>query len=298
MYMHEKNHQIGHLFLIFVVLTWGANYGIVKLAYQDLHPILFAAIRFTICGALVLFFTYKREKEFWIRKGDIKKVAMVGILGVGVYQILWSLGLNMTSATNSSIVLATSPLWGALYIDLFQKESVKRKQYLYMLLALFGVILVILKPTARLHFSMETLLGDLLTLMAAFCTAIFLSVWSKPLLKLYSPMRLMGYCMAIGALTLWTALPFFTPSVVLDQIGTKVWWSLGYGVILSGVIGHVFWYEGIGRIGVTKSMVYLHFIPLWAVLFNALWMGEKIYPQQILGGILILLGVHLVLRSS
>jgi drug/metabolite transporter (DMT)-like permease len=67
---------------------------------------------------------------------------------------------------------------------------------------------------------------------------------------------------------------------------------------MPGIIGHVSYYGGIERLGVTRSMVYLNFIPLWAILFNYLLLGEKIFPQQILGGILILLSTHRVLRGS
>jgi drug/metabolite transporter (DMT)-like permease len=295
--MLEKNQQIGHLLLIFVVLTWGSNYGIIKSAFQDFSPVLFGAIRFTLCGLLVLLVTYKWEKGISIQKKDLAKVAWVGILGIGVYQTLWSVGLNLTSASNSALILSTTPLWGALYVHLIEKESIGKRQYLYMLVSLLGVMLVILKPTARLHFSLDTLTGDLLTLVAAFFAAVFLSAWSKPLLKIYSPLRLMGYCMIIGSLILWLVVPFFATPVALSQVGAKSWWALGYAIFLPGIIGHVSYYGGIERMGVTRSMVYLYFIPLWAILFSYLWTGEKIFPQQILGGILILLSTHRVLRG-
>jgi drug/metabolite transporter (DMT)-like permease len=294
--MPEKNQQIGHLLLVIVVLTWGANYGIVKSAFEDLPPVLFGAIRFTLCGLLVLLVTYKWEKGISIQKKDLGRVAWVGILGIGVYQILWSVGLNLTSASNSALILTTTPLWGALYVHLIEKESVGKRQYLFMLVSLFGVVLVIMKPTARLHFSLDTLAGDLLTLIAAFFAAVFLSAWSKPLLKIYSPVRLMGYCMMIGSWILWLAVPFLATPVALNQVGAKSWWALGYAIFLPGIIGHVSYYGGIERLGVTRSMVYLYFIPLCAILFNYFWMEEKIFPQQILGGLFILLGVHGALR--
>jgi len=248
-------------------------------------------------GILLLGLAFWREKEIRIRKEDLGKVILVGVLGLGLYQVLWSLGLNLTSSSNSALIISTQPLLGTLYIDLIKKEPVGRQQYWGMLLALVGVVLVILKPTARLHFSLETLPGDLLTLMAGFCAAIFFSVWSKPLLKTYTPLRLMSYCMIIGSLVLWIASPFSTQPVIWSQVWEKTWWSMGYAVIFSGMLGHVFWYEGLERVGVTKSMVYLYFIPIWAVLFNAFMMGETIFLQQILGGVLILLGVHHTLKN-
>jgi len=295
--MQERNYRIGHFFLGVVVLTWGANFGIVKSAYDTIPPLLFGALRFTVTGILLLAVTFWREKEILIRKEDLGKVIMVGALGLGLYQVLWSLGLNLTSPSNSALILSTQPLLGTLYIDLVKKEPVGKQQYWGMLLALVGVVLVILKPTAKLHFSLETLPGDLLTLMAGFCSAIFFSVLSKPLLKTYSPLRLMSYCMIIGSLVLWIASPFSAQPVVWGQVWEKTWWSMGYAVLFSGMLGHVFWYEGLGRIGVTKSMAYLYFIPIWAVLFNTLMMGETISLQQILGGVLILLGVHHALKN-
>ncbi len=296
--MPEKNQKLGHLLLLIVVLTWGANYGIVKSAFRDLSPVLFGAIRFTLSGLLVLAITYKWEKSVAVQKKDFWKIAWIGLLGIGAYQVLWSVGLNLTSASNSALILSTTPLWGALYIHLVEKESVPPKHYLYMLVSLMGVALVILKPTARLHFSINTLTGDLLTLIAAFFAAVFLSVWSKPLLKIYSPLRLMGYCMMVGSVVLWLAVPLLGTITPLNQVGAKSWWALGYAIFLAGIIGHVSYYGGIGKLGVTRSMVYLYLIPLWAILFNFFWMGEMILFQQILGGLLILLGVHGALRRT
>jgi len=295
--MKAKSYRMGHFFLVVVVLTWGANFGIVKSAFDTIPPLLFAALRFTVIAILLLAITFLREKEILIQKEDLGKVIMVGVLGLGLYQVFWSLGLNLTSPSNSALILSTQPLLGTLYIDLIKKEPVGRQQYWGMLLALVGVVLVILKPTARLHFSLETLPGDLLTLMAGFCAAIFFSVWSKPLLKIYSPLRLMSYCMVIGSLVLWIASIFLSQPVIWVEVWEKTWWSMGYAVIFSGMLGHVFWYEGLERIGVTKSMVYLYFIPIWAVLFNFLMMGETIFLQQIFGGVLILLGVHHALKN-
>ena len=294
--MQDKNYRIGHLLLVLMVLTWGANYGIVKSALRDLSPVLFSALRFTFAGIFVLLLALRWEKGVSIQRKDLGKVALVGMLGIGIYQTFWSTGLKFTSASNSALILSATPLWGALYVHLVEKESIGKKQYLYMFIALSGVFLVVLKPTARFHFSIDTLTGDLMTLMASFCGAIFLSVWSKPLLLIYSPLRLMGSCMMFGSAVLWLAVPFYKSPVSLYQVATVSWWALGYAVLFSGIIGHVSYYGGIKKLGITRSMVFLYLVPLWAVIFNAIFFGERIYPQQILGGVLIILGVHGIFR--
>src|SRR5512144_1255595 len=120
--MVQRNYRVGHLLLVVVVLTWGANFGIVKSAFDYLDPILFAAVRFTVMGILLLAITFWREKGIRISKRDLGKIATVGGLGLGLYQIFWSLGLNLTFSSNSALILAIQPLLGVLYIDFVKKE--------------------------------------------------------------------------------------------------------------------------------------------------------------------------------
>jgi drug/metabolite transporter (DMT)-like permease len=80
-------------------------------------------------------------------------------------------------------------------------------------------------------------------------------------------------------------------------VGANAWWALAYAVVLSGVLGHVFWYEGIGRIGVTRTLVYQYMVPIWAVVFNHLFLGEPVCLQQAAGGALILWGVRRVMKA-
>ncbi len=187
-----RRERVSHILLGIVVVIWGANIGIIKSAYQDFHPVHFAALRFALSGGLILFVVLLREGDLRIRREDWGTVLVMALPGTALYQILWSLGLDRTTATNSALILALQPIIAAAYVDLTKEESISRKEYWGMLLAFIGVLLIILKPSARLHFSLETLYGDVLTLVAAGCFAVFSSSWSKPLLKIYSPLRVTG----------------------------------------------------------------------------------------------------------
>jgi drug/metabolite transporter (DMT)-like permease len=293
----EKRVRVSHILLGMVVLIWGANIGIIKSAYQDFHPLYFAALRFTACGALILFVVLLKERNLRIRRQDWGTILIIALPGTALYQILWSLGLDRTTATNSALILALQPIMAAVYVDLSRSESISKQEYGGMLLAFLGVLLIILKPSARLHFSLETLYGDALTLVAAGCFAIFSSSWSKPLLKVYSPLRVTGYSMALSSVFLWIAVLVSGSHKAWGQIGLRSWYSFGYAVFLSGIVAHVAWYEGIGRIGVAKTMIYVYLVPVAAVLFNHFLMGEQVYVQQLIGGAFILWGVRSVLRN-
>ena len=294
--MNKNDSRGSHLFLVAVVLIWGANPGIVKSAYEDLPPIFFAAIRFTLSGLLMLLLIYWKEGNLRIRKEDWKAVLIVGGLGIGTYQIFWSLGLQRTTATNSAILVSVQTLFGVLWAGLTKKEKVGKGQYLGMSLAVIGVFLVVMKPTARLEFSTETLWGDLLTLMAGVVYTIFFSIWPKPLLRVYSPLRLMGFCMVIGAAVLWMAVPWSGWPMEIKTVRWEAWGALGYAAFLAGMVGHTFYYEGIGRLGVARTFIFMYFIPFLAAVFNFFFLGETLFLQQVLGGVIILAGIHFGLR--
>jgi len=76
---------------------------------------------------------------------------MVGALGLGLYQVLWSLGLSLTAPSNSALILSTQPFLG-LFMSICLKRALGKQQYWGMLLALVGVVLVILKPTPNFIF--------------------------------------------------------------------------------------------------------------------------------------------------
>ncbi len=295
--MNRSDSKVSYILLGIVVLVWGPNPGLVRYAYRDLHPILFAAIRFSIAGVLMLLVILWREKDLRIRKEDWKALLLVGGLGVGLYQLLWSLGLQRTTATNSAILVSVQSVFGVVCASYTRKESVGKSQYLGMGLALVGVILVIMKPTARLDFSTETFRGDLLTLTAGIIYVIFFSIWPKSLLEIYSPLRVMGFCMVVGSVVLWMAVPFSVPSLDLERVRWKAWGVLGYASLVAGMMGHTLYYAGIGRVGVARTFIFMYFIPFTAAVFNHFFLRETLFPQQIFGGLIVLVGIHFALRT-
>jgi drug/metabolite transporter (DMT)-like permease len=294
--MEERNPSGGKLLLGVVIFVWGANFAVTKAAFRDFDPVLFAALRFTFGGALILFFTAWKEGNLRVAGKDLGAMALLGGLGVGVYQILWSTGLRLTSTTNSALILSAQPLLGALYLGLVKKEPVGPRTYAGMLLAFAGVLLIILKPGARFHFSPETLRGDVLTLVASLCFTIGITIGSRPLLERYSPLKFTGWTMMAGAVVLSVAAYPSALETRWAAVSPASWLALGYAVVFGAVVGHVFWFAAVARIGVTRCLTSHYLIPVWATTVSVLLLGERVYLQQILGGALILWGVSRVLR--
>ena len=105
--------------------------------------------------------------------------------------------------------------------------------------------------------------------------------------------------------TSWSTLIGIVPLVIycLLNVNTLTWpvdmpsWgSLAYSIVFATIFGLAMWYVGISKIGSTKVMVYMYLVPLFAVIFAAVTIGEQINMMQLVGGLIIFIGLYVVKR--
>jgi drug/metabolite transporter (DMT)-like permease len=288
---------MGHLikvdFLIFaVVLIWGSVFSVIKYTLQEIGPLAFVTARFLGTSILLLALVYLMEGKPIIRREDWLRVALVGLSGIGIYQICFTLGLNYTTASNSSLIIATSPIFAALFAWLLGEEPITPRQIAGILLSFVGVTLIVRAGSEGLALTWESLRGDALTLMAAVFNA-FSAVIAKRPLKRYSSLRVTAVGMIVGTLFLllfgWRSLLTY-PWAGLSFQG---WLGLGYAVFLAGVISYLLWYRAIGELGATRTLVYSYLIPIVAVLVAVLTLGEEFTALHALGALIVFVGIAL-----
>jgi drug/metabolite transporter (DMT)-like permease len=76
------------------------------------------------------------------------------------------------------------------------------------------------------------------------------------------------------------------------------WLALFYLGFFGTVLGFVWYYEGIQRIGATKAGVFINFVPVSAIVFSFLILGEPLTGSLVAGALLVLSGVYLTNRSA
>jgi len=161
----------------------------------------------------------------------------------------------------------------------------------------FGGVSVILLESAEFAVGTGTLVGDLITLVAACCWSVY-TVFSKTLMQSYSPLTFTTLTLSVGALALF----FISLPALMDQnwgqISTKTYLELGYSSIFSLAVAYSIWFYCVDRLGSTKTAIYANLVPFWTLLFAWLFIGEEITLLQILGGILILSGIYLTKQET
>jgi drug/metabolite transporter (DMT)-like permease len=275
-----------------VVLIWAATFSVVKSGLRELGPLSFATLRFTVAAGLMLAWVWILEGTPAIRREDWLRVAVVGLTVIGVYQALFTVGLQYTTASNSSLMLASIPAWTVLFAGISRQERFSALQIVGILMSFVGVAMAIRGAHGQFALSWESVRGDALTLVAAALYGIG-AVVSKPLLLRYSSLRVMTMAIVFGSIFLVVVSVPELAAQHWDNVSLATWLGVAYASLFGAVFAFVIWFKSIGEIGASRTSIYNNLIPPVAMLIAFGTLGERFSPLQLLGAGIVLAGVTL-----
>ena len=294
--MANRKCSTTDLLMLAVVTIWGINFSVLKLALADFSPLAFNALRFSAATVLTLTILRLRGESFSLTRRDLPPIFGLGLLGHTLYQVIFINGLARTSPSNSSLLMATSPIWVAVYGHLLGIERNNRLVWTGILLSFSGTLLLILGGGGGLSLTGSKMWGDVLILVAAMAWAVYTTA-SKPLLARYSPLKLTAFTMLAGTLQ----LDLISLPALLRQewraISAGAWGGLLYSSVFAVAVGYVFWYTSVQRIGNASTAVYSNLTPVIAVIVAWLALGDRLAPLQLLGALVVLGGIVLTRRG-
>jgi drug/metabolite transporter (DMT)-like permease len=279
------------LLLLSVVVIWGTNYTIGKYGVLEITPIEFTAIRMTIAAPFLLVITMALERSIHIQRGDLIQLIKVSIVGVTLYQTLSMETIKYISAANASLLISVSPIFTMVFSILFKQEKFSTQKLIGSLIAFTGTAIILLVQDPSSH-QKNFLNGTIMGILTSMSWGLY-PILATPLVTKYSALRVIAWSTLIGAIPL-VLLSSSNIILIPFTLNHTTWLSLLYAIFFVTIFGLVTWYIGVQKIGVTNTMVYMFLTPLTAVLFAAIWAGQHIYIQQIIGGCVIFIGLWLV----
>jgi drug/metabolite transporter (DMT)-like permease len=290
-----RERRLAEAGVLAVVVIWSANFVIVKAAVTALGPFTFTSLRYVVAALTLLAILRWRTGSLRWPAGYGRQLFLMGALGFGAYQLLWSLGLTQITAGDSALLIAASPVFTALLAGAVGMDRLTPPKLVGALIAFTGVAVVI---AAGHELSLgASLVGDLLTLGAAALWAVYTTAGAR-ILRTVDPLPATTWTVVAGAIVL---LPFgaweaanagtvtLTPEVVL---------AIVYAGALAAGIANVFVFNAIRLVGPTRVTASQFLVPAGAVILGAMFLDEPIGPGQVVGGAIILLGVSLTRRPS
>jgi drug/metabolite transporter (DMT)-like permease len=292
---------LAHLALLAVNLIYGSSHFIAKEVMPDyLKPNTFILLR--VFGASLLFWSLRyfiREK---VERNDLWRIALVGLFGVALNQLLFFQGLSITSPIDSAIIMVTSPVIVTLLSLLILKTKLTSNKVIGITLGLVGaIVLISLSGGTNTGSSMK---GNLLIMANATSYSLYL-VLVKPLLAKYKPLTVISYMFVFA---FFIVLPFGISDIqdVTLSFPSVVLFSIGFIVFFTTFCTYLFNIYAVKKLSPTIASSYIYLQPVFAMVIgfgisfynsNSNYASAITWPK-LLCTLLIFLGVYLTSKSK
>ena len=258
-----------------------------KIVLAEIPALLFAALRVTAAAALLEILRRGRRPER-VRPADRSRLFLYGLLGVSFNQVLFILGLSLTSAINTTILTATIPVFTLAAAVGLGRERLSARPALGIALAGAGALALL--NAQRFDWSSASFRGDLLLL--ANCTSYaFYLVLSRPILAHYRAVTFTAAVFRYGAILITLlAIPeivSFHPSAV----GPVAWSCLAGVVLLCTVFPYLLNAWALARTDASKVAFYVFLQPLIATVLAMAILGEALTAKTVVAALLIFGGL-------
>lgn len=272
--------------LLLVVVMWASTFTVFKIAWRDIDPVAFTALRF---AAMVVFSAgvmLAARDRVRLRRSDIPLMVASGLTGYFLYQMGFVLGLDRTTALASAILIATHPIFSVVFVWLAGRERPGRLEVVGVVVGFLGVAVFLRAWDA---FAAATP-GDLLSLGAAAAFGAY-GVINQPLVERYPTRELMGYALAIGGgLIALVGIPAMARQD-WGVVSGAAWLILAYAVVGPVYLAYALWNWAIRRRGVTQTVVYGLLVPVLGGALAVLVLDESVRVEQLIGAILVVGGL-------
>jgi drug/metabolite transporter (DMT)-like permease len=287
------------LLLLTMVAIWGTNFSLVKVAMRDFPELAFNAFRLLIASSIFLCALWWRrpqasgEPSAALNRSDWLRLAFLGLVGHLLYQLLFLGGVKRTSVGNGSLIMGTTPVVVALLTAWTGHERVPPLRWLGAAISFAGLYIVV---GQNVEWSADGHLGDLMVFASVVCWATY-SVTSVPLLRRHSPLLVTGYSLSIGALLYVLMAAPTLVRVEWASISALSWLLMVASAVFALALAYLIWYTSVQRAGSTRTAAWSNVTPVIATGIAAVWLGEPVSLNQVVGSIAIFTGLFITRRA-
>jgi len=285
--------MVVYLKLLLTALFWGGTFVAGRAIAKDVGPLSIAFLRFALASTLLLILTWRAEKTLPLpSREQILPLVLLGLIGVFAYNALFFNALRLIHAGRAAVIIALNPVFIGLLAAYLFKDKLSPIKLIGILLSVTGAVIVISRGEFSQILGGGIGWGEILTL-GCMASWVAYSLIGKAILKGMSPLVSVSYSSAIGTVAL------FVPACAEGMIGQVTgyslldWLGIGYLGIFGTVLGFVWYYEGIKKIGPTRAGQFINFVPVSAIILAFFILGEPITWSLLVGGLFVLTGVYL-----
>jgi drug/metabolite transporter (DMT)-like permease len=286
-----------YLLPLLVMILWGSLPVANKIGVASLSPLSFAAWRAVIAALMfvpVLPFLMRRNasRNWPPSAGDLGWLAVVGALQTALFFYGVSEGLRRTPAGVAAVILNMQPLLTALLAYLALGERLSLRTVAGLSIAFLSLPFVTLDGRSAAFDPV----GYGALAAATLCWSVSILVFKRKLASRVPPVAATIGQLWIGALILLAACiaagrtqtPEFTSAMVNSVL---------YTALFGTCIPYVLWFVLLRRLSASHMSAFTFLIPVFAVIFAYIVLGETLSNTQLLGAAGAVSGVALIVLS-
>lgn len=277
-----------HLALLLAMLLWGSSFIALKLAVNDLSPMIVIFMRMAIGAVAFLTVWPWLRHGFVYQAGDWKYLLGMALFEPCLYFIFEAQALRYTSAGQAGMITAMLPLMVAVAAYFILKERSGWRQWLGFGIAVTGVIWMTLTGEDSEQ-APNALLGNFLEFLA-MVSAVGYTLLVKHLTRRYSAFLLTALQSFVGTLFFF---PLALASPWPEQISLSTFGLLIYLGLIITLGAYGLYNYSLTHLKATVAAGYTNLLPVFTLLFSMLLLGERLVLSQWLAIGLVFVGVFL-----
>ena len=298
------NRNFAIITLIFINILWGSTYGVTKIALAEISPPLLGAFRWslaTIVLWLIQLWLFTRQKQrgaqaISVRNPDKLRLIGLGTLGIGIAYVIDYYGINLTTATDASLMIIGEVVFTSLLAFWLTHDPLGRWKVLGMVLGATGVAILVLGHITENgggNSGWWRAVGDLLILVALALQALY-TVLGTDLARKYPPMTVLTY-VCTGSLLVWVPILLWHifNGLLPATLSLRAIGGVLYLAIVAAVFCNFVWFSISSRIGAGLSAISLFAQPLVGSFIGLVFLNEPLTTSLLMGAILIFVALYL-----
>lgn len=282
----QKQKAIASLF--FSVLIWGVSFPVIKVALNEVDPLLFVGVRFIFASTLVV--TYLMVTKKSLRR--LLRGRVLWILGItnGIGFAMQTYGMSFTTASKASLLVNVNVVFMAIFSSLLLGEKLNSRGKLGILLGLLGVFLTTTGGDLSV-LSSGSAVGDAIIFAGGIVWAYSMIYNKKAATQEgLTPMEVTESMILTSTVALLPFLPLSSFKFDLTPLSLS---AMVYVALLCTIVAFFLFYKALQTLTVVNSGMVMLFEIVIAIGVSFLFLGETLLPIGVLGGILIAIGILL-----
>jgi drug/metabolite transporter (DMT)-like permease len=289
----RPSRALPYFLLVLVTLFWGGNWVVGRALNQNVPPVALAFWRWMVALALLLPFAAAPLARDWPRiREHWKSLALLGLLGTGMYNVLAYGALQYTTATNGALFNSLLPILIIVLSRLILGHKLTGRQSAGVAVSLCGALLIIARADLATLTQFDLNRGDVMLILGMLVWALYtVALRWRP-----EGLHPLSFLAAIIAFGLAACVPLYLWEIASGRLivaTTGALAGIAYAGVFPALLAYIFWNYSVQRVGPNIAGLFTHLVPVFGVFLSAIFLGESLHAYHLGGMALVFAGIYL-----